>query len=100
MANDPRYGAVKVLIEEGYVSYFRDIFQHLPKSVLGFSMGINNTRITRLIHHPDQFTINELNRIAALFDIEPAKIIKLVYAQLQIQQNNLTKNKGNKKTNI
>ncbi|HEY8893872.1 MAG TPA: hypothetical protein VIM79_03625 [Niastella sp.] len=97
MAKDPRYGTVKVLIEGGYVHTFRDMFQHLPKSVLGFSMGINNTRITRLIDHPDQFTIKEIDRIAALLDIDPWKIIKLVYAQREMEQSNHTKNKGNKK---
>jgi hypothetical protein len=92
MVKDPRYGAVKVLIEEGYINYFKDIFLHLPKSVLGFDMGINNTRITRLIIHPDQFTIKELNRIAVLIDIKPMKIIHLVYGQLQMEQSKLTKN--------
>lgn len=97
MEKDVRYHAVKILIEGGHLDYFKDIFVHLPKSVLGFDIGSNNTRITRLITHPDQFTLKELNRIAALIGIDPMMLIKLVYAQLQLDQSKHTKNKGNKK---
>lgn len=98
MAKDLRYGAVKVLIEGRHVNYFKDIFLHLPKSVLAQDMGVNNTRITRLIEHPDQFTVQELNRIAAFIGIEEMKIIQLVYAQLQMEKSKHSKNKLNKKS--
>ena len=63
------------------------IFFYLPKSVLGSDIGINNNRLTRLIGHPEQFSIQELNSIAALMEVEPMKIIKLIYSQIEIDKN-------------
>jgi hypothetical protein len=102
MEKDPRYDALKILIEAGYVSNFKEIFDHLPKSILGSDLSINNNRITRLIAHPDQFSVKELSTIASLIGIEPMLIIKLVFAQLDMEQSKFkqTKTKGNKKSSI
>lgn len=88
MENDARYKAVKILIESGYIDNFVGIFSYLPKSVLGSDIGINNNRLTRLIGRPEQFSIQELNSIAALMGVEPLKIINLIYSQIEINKNN------------
>jgi hypothetical protein len=85
MEKDPRYRAVKILIEAGYLQNIQDIFVHIPKSIVAVNLGTNNNRMSRLIAHPEQFTIEELNKIAFLIDTEPMRVVNLVYAQLSMQ---------------
>ena len=81
MERDPRYKAVKILIEGRHIIEFREIFTHVPKSIMAHELGTNNNRMTRLIAHVDQFTLNELYRISELLDVDYKTIFSLVHAQ-------------------
>lgn len=81
MTNDKRYTTVKNLISGGHVKSFREIFDTLPKSVVYRDLGMNNARFTRLMFHVEEFTLQELFRIADLIGTPKNNILDLVYAQ-------------------
>jgi hypothetical protein len=86
MEKDPRYKALKILIEAGYIEYIKDIFTHIPKSIIRADIGTNTARMTRLISDPSEFTIKELYKIASLINVDPIRIVNLVHSQISIGQ--------------
>jgi len=81
MEKDPRYKAVKVLIEGKHIAEFKEIFTHVPKTIMAHDLGTNNNRMTRLIDHVDQFTLAELYRISNLLNVDYKVIFNLAHAQ-------------------
>jgi hypothetical protein len=81
MQRDPRYKAVKILIEGRHITEFKDIFTHVPKTILAHDLGTNNNRMTRLIANVDQFTLGELYRICDLMDLDYKTLFALVHCQ-------------------
>jgi len=81
MEKDPRYKAVKILIEGKHITEFKEIFIHVPKTIMAHDLGTNNNRMTRLITHVDQFTLSELYRISSLLDVDYKVIFNLAHAQ-------------------
>jgi len=86
MEKDRRYDALKVLIDTGHIKHFNEIFNVIPKSLLRQDLKINNTRITRLIDHPEQLTLDESVTIANLIGIDVEKIIRLVLDQFMFNK--------------
>jgi plasmid maintenance system antidote protein VapI len=81
MEKDIRYESVKVLIETGRIQEFQQIFNYLPKSILAHDLGTNNNRMTRLINHVEQFTLEELSRISNLLGVNYKTILAIVHNQ-------------------
>jgi len=81
MEKDIRYESVKVLIETGRIHEFQQIFNYLPKSILAHDLGTNNNRMTRLINHVEQFTLEELFRISHLLGVNYKIILTIVHNQ-------------------
>jgi hypothetical protein len=81
MEKDIRYESVKVLIETGRIQEFQQIFNYLPKSILAHDLGTNNNRMTRLINHVEQFTLEELSRISNLLGVNYKTILTIVHNQ-------------------
>ena len=67
MFKNPRYGAVKVLIETGHITSIRDIFQFIPKTTVYKDLGINFNRFERAIADPSIFKMQELVDLADMF---------------------------------
>jgi hypothetical protein len=65
------------MIETGHITEFRQIFDHIPKSVVARDLGTNNNRMTRMITHVEQFNLHELYKISALIDIDFMKVLVL-----------------------
>lgn len=81
MEKDIRYESVKVLIETGRIQEFRQIFSYLPKSIMAHDLGTNNNRMTRLINHVEQFSLEELFRISNLLDVNYKTVLILIHNQ-------------------
>jgi len=81
MEKDIRYESVKVLIETGRIQEFHQIFNYLPKSILAQDLGTNNNRMTRLINHVEQFTLEELFRISHLLGVSYKTVLTIVHNQ-------------------
>jgi hypothetical protein len=81
MEKDIRYESVKVMIESGRIHEFQQIFNFLPKSIMAHDLGTNNNRMTRLINHVEQFTLDELFRISQLLEINYKTVLNLIHNQ-------------------
>jgi hypothetical protein len=94
MEKDHRYMTVKVMIETKHVTEFRQIFDHIPKSVVARNLGTNNNRMTRMITHVEQFTIKEVYKISELIEIDFREVLNLVATQFL---NSMNEKKNKKK---
>lgn len=81
MAKDRRYKTVKILIETGTITEFREIFDNIPKTIVAADMGTNYKRLLRLINDVEQFKVGDLLMLARFFDVDNMAFLKLVVAQ-------------------
>jgi len=79
------------LISGGYIKTFREIFDTLPKSVMAHDLGMNNTRFTKLMNDVEGFTLDDLFRMAAFFEISQRAMYELIEQQYIIDKKNKKK---------
>lgn len=78
---DKRYDSIKIMIETGHITEFQQIFNYIPKSLLGKHLHTNNPRMTRLVSNVDDLTVHEIVSISMLFKVDYNKITHIVFAQ-------------------
>jgi len=81
MTRDIRYSTVKILIETGHIKSFREIFKHIPRSVVYEDMGINYRRFSKLLANPHKFTLEELVTMSRFLEMDAQAVIGLAYIQ-------------------
>lgn len=69
------------MITGGHVASFREIFEHVPKSVVARDLGMNNMRFTRLINHVEQFVVDDLFRFAAFLEVDNMVLLEMMNRQ-------------------
>jgi hypothetical protein len=69
------------MVSAGRIHHFRDLFHFIPKTIVARDLGINNVRFTRLIDEVEGFTLSDLLRLAALMEMEPLSVLRLVLDQ-------------------
>lgn len=69
------------MIEGRHITEFKEIFTHVPKTIMAHDLGTNNNRMTRLIANVDQFTLAELYKISDLLDVDYKTIFALAHTQ-------------------
>jgi hypothetical protein len=67
---DHRYKVINIMIKAGAIKSFKEIFVHLPKTVVAKDLHMNNNRMTRLIEEPGGFTFTDIATIAKLAGID------------------------------
>lgn len=67
---DYRYETVKMYIQKKRITKFKEIFKHIPKTVVALDMHTNNNRMTALMQRPWELTFEEAYFIATLIGIE------------------------------
>lgn len=75
---DPRYKVVQIMIQEGAVKTFKDIFKYIPKTVVAKELHKNNNRMGEMIDIPTQFTFAEVVTLAELIEVDFAVIAGLI----------------------
>lgn len=89
MLKDPRYKAIKSLIESKNIQGLKDIFTIVPLSVVKQDMKINYNTLRRRINNSGTLTTKDIMAMASLFDVDPIEIFRLVILD------NTTKGKRN-----
>jgi hypothetical protein len=69
------------MIETGHITEFKQIFNYIPKSLLGRHLHTNNPRMTRLVTEVDDLTVQEIVSISTLFNVAYDKITHIVFTQ-------------------
>lgn len=82
MSKDYRYDTVNFLIESGKINSIRDIFLHIPKTIVYKDLGINFGRFDRAIIDPSIFRLEELANLAELIGVNAKKLIDMAYEQM------------------
>jgi hypothetical protein len=78
---DNRYDAIKVLITSGHITSFLGIFSYIPKTIVYRDLGVNFNRFSRAIHNPGVFKIDELIKLADMFNLDPRLMIDMALKQ-------------------
>jgi hypothetical protein len=78
MAKDPRYLALKYLLKKGDITTFKQIFDHIPYTVVANDLHTNNNRMKRLIEDPENFKLEELYTLADLIGYDSKKFVLFV----------------------
>jgi hypothetical protein len=80
---DPRYKAAKVLIGAKHIKTFKEIFDHIPKSVIAKELHTNNNRMSEVIEDAAHLRVGEVAKIAKLIGVPFMVIAGLVDAGLK-----------------
>ncbi|RAJ87496.1 hypothetical protein CLV59_101247 [Chitinophaga dinghuensis] len=75
---DRRYKVVKSFFEKDSIDQILNVFDVLPISTVAKDMGVNYSTLYRKIQNPRTFTIGDILDIAALIEIEPELLLKLI----------------------
>lgn len=74
------YKTVNLLITAGQIQ-FKDIFDHIPKSVLVKDLGINFYRINKIIRSVQEIKLAELYALARLIGVDEKVLLDLAHGQ-------------------
>ena len=84
---DHRYGYIKLLLADGKIQSFGDIFDHVPKTIVANDLGKNVHRFTELMNRIEKFTLEELLQIGTYCKLTSTETLKLVNAEYIKQKN-------------
>lgn len=78
MEKDSRTQTVKILIEGGHLSQFREIFKTIPKTVVAKQNGFLYQRLSQAINKVGNLKIDDVFALSIYFDIQPEDLFKLI----------------------
>jgi hypothetical protein len=76
-----KYGAIRPMFEEKTIQTLEDIFKYIPKSTVAEEIKRKGTTLDRYIKNVDNFPIEDIRSIGALFDLSLSEMLRLVEAQ-------------------
>jgi len=91
---DERYDAIKSLIENKKIIKLEQWFKYIPKTNIAKDAGIHPERFNTLINHIERFSIEEIQVLADLIEVEWMVICNLLYQEYQELRKNSPKSKS------
>ena len=88
---DDRYDVIKPMVESGQLVSFNQIFKYIPKTVVAKDLGKKVDRFNVLMAHVDEFTLQELFRIAHFCRIDEDAIYRLIKHDYLLSKNGVNK---------
>lgn len=83
MAKDKRYKTIKILIEGNHISQFKEIFDHIPKTIVGKDLGIHFRRFNRMVVKVAEIKVKDIFQLSSFFDVDEKLLFDLVHRQLK-----------------
>lgn len=80
---DPRYDTVKKLFKYGHITAFKDLFTHIPVSVMRSILHTNHYRMKRIRENPAELQYDEVAILARLFGVEHRVISQLIETHIK-----------------
>jgi hypothetical protein len=77
MVKDPRYKAIKSLIESKSIGSLKDIFTVVPLTVVKNDLKVNYDTFRRKVNNPEILTSKNIIGMAALFEVNPIEVFQL-----------------------
>jgi hypothetical protein len=81
---DRRYKTIHHLVSDGHAKTLLELFDSIPKSVVAQDLGIELGRFTKMINEVERFSVKNLYKMAALFEVDELLVLQLVYRQSKI----------------
>ena len=78
MEKDHRYLPVKIMLLDGLIPNFKDIFRIVPKTIVAKDAGIKIVSFNMMIDNPNRFSIGKLRLIAHFIEVNPEVLVNLV----------------------
>ena len=75
---DPRYRAVRDLIQGGSISKLSEIFEILPRSLMAKDMHMNYKSLLNKTDHPNLFTADDMMKMGSVVGISEDRIFTIV----------------------
>lgn len=75
---DPRFDTVKKLFKYGHITAFKDLFTHIPVSIMRSILHTNHYRMKRIRENPSELQYDEVATLATLIGIEHRVISELI----------------------
>lgn len=86
MAKDKRYKTIKILIEGNHISQFKEIFDHIPKTIVGKDLGIHFRRFNRMVVKVSEIKVKDIFQLSAFFDVDEMLLFDLIYKQIKLSR--------------
>lgn len=80
---DNRYETVNLLIANNKIPAFRDIFDHIPITVVAKDMSTNFLRMRGMVDDPTRLSVAEIIRLADFFEVDMKVLTELIFKQLE-----------------
>jgi hypothetical protein len=80
---DPRYKAVKSLIETGNIQGFEELFTIIPISTVKDDLKINYNTLRSHISNPALITLKEISLLADVLEVSPLQVFNLALNDLK-----------------
>ncbi len=74
---DPRYKAIKSLIDTKSIQGLQDIFEVIPITIVKTDLSVHYNTLRRRIDKSELLTLKDIMSLADLFEVEPVEIFKL-----------------------
>ena len=65
-------------MQSGHITSFREVLCYIPRSTICLDRGINYNRLTRCLHNPRNFSVDDVLKLAALLQVKPTAIFDLM----------------------
>ena len=83
MSQDRRFKDLKIRIEAGDIAEFREIFDTVPKTVVGYELLKNPARMEDLMENPEKVTVKDIYKISQIVKVKPGAIFDLTIKQYE-----------------
>lgn len=80
---DNRYKAIKSLIESNNLKGIKEVFEIIPFTIVRVDMKINYNTLRRRVFSPGLLTVDDINKLAELIEVDPCLITKLALMDLK-----------------
>ena len=74
---DPRYFAIKSLIETKRINGLKDVFTIIPLSVVRVDMKANYSTLRKRVYNGDSLTLKDFRLMGNLFEVDPVEVFRL-----------------------
>lgn len=91
MTDKDRIDSLKVLVEGGIITRYRQLFEYMPKSVIAKEMVYNYQSLTRKILNPLHVDFHHIMDLNEVTGIDPLTISRLVLNDLNYKPTKPTK---------
>lgn len=88
------YHTIKLLIEGNQLTEFRQIFEHIPKTVINNDLGINFNRFKKLQNKVQGFKLEELYTLSHFIGVDEKLILDLAHNQYLAEKKTIRKTKS------